>query len=176
MNSREKLADKIDNADVMFIRNCPMFTKFDHENVDTLLSGEEQNIIVAALRADHAQSPLWQSGDILPPVKFGHMKEFVIAVYREQSKKVYSFACSYLNAHRLQYEWCPKDAKKDGFCDGCDDGCPTTGWFILTGDGDNESGAFNSLTINDGDKIVGWQNIPQWDGTPVTSTDRGDAK
>ncbi len=45
------LAEKIDNADVMFVRNCPMFTKFDHENVDTLLSGEEQNLICEALKA-----------------------------------------------------------------------------------------------------------------------------
>lgn len=51
------LADKIDDADVMYVRNCPMFTKFDHENVDTLLSGEEQNLIVAALRASQPATP-----------------------------------------------------------------------------------------------------------------------
>src|ERR1700730_6991051 len=54
-----ELADVIDDADVIFIRNCPMLTKFDHENVDTLLSGEEQNLIVTALCAS-APGAEWQ--------------------------------------------------------------------------------------------------------------------
>src|SRR5258708_36035149 len=52
-----ELADKIENADFLLIRDCPMVTKFDHENVDTYLSGEEHNRVVTALRqaaAPHA--------------------------------------------------------------------------------------------------------------------------
>jgi hypothetical protein len=117
----------------------------------------------------------WHSADDLPPLKTGHMREYVIAVFRGRSEKVYSFAASYLNAFPLQYEWCPKDAKATGGCADCDDGCPTTGWFVQTGDEDDGS-TFQSLSLKDGDKIMGWRDIPQWDcrtatGVSVTSHD-----
>ena len=46
-----KLAERVDDADFLVVRDCPMVSKFDHENKDTYLTGDEQNMIVAALRA-----------------------------------------------------------------------------------------------------------------------------
>jgi hypothetical protein len=91
------------------------------------------------------------------------MKEYIVAVYRAHSGKVYSFAATYLNEYGLIYEWgCPK-GKPDFSCDGCDDGCPTTGWFTQTGEED-DSTTFHSMNCKDGDKFMGWREIPQWDG------------
>lgn len=49
-----KLAEELDNADFLVVRNCPMVGKFDHENVDRYMTGDEHSSIVAALRAPEA--------------------------------------------------------------------------------------------------------------------------
>ncbi len=104
----------------------------------------------------------WHPGTEIPPVKKGSEAEFVVAVRRSMSGKVYSFAASYLNALPLNYEYeCPKGNGCEGV--GCDDGCPTTGWFYETGE-DGEAHQYNDLHLKDGDELVGWRNIPQWPG------------
>lgn len=104
----------------------------------------------------------WHEGDGPPPVKVGHQQEFIAAVFRTHSGKVYSFAASYLNAYPLEYRHeCPKGDGCEG--KGCEDGCPTTGWFIQTGE-DDDSTQFHTLDLKDGDKFKGWRNVPQWPG------------
>lgn len=56
VEANRKLAEKLDAADFLMTRDCPMVSKFDHENVDVYLSGEEQNLIVRALLASPAPS------------------------------------------------------------------------------------------------------------------------
>lgn len=104
----------------------------------------------------------WRAGTDIPPVPKGSESEFIVAVQRARNDKVYSFAASYLNAAPLQYEYCPKD--KDGFCNGCEDGCPTTGWYYQTGE-DGGGSQYQSLELKDGDKLEGWRNVPQWPGS-----------
>lgn len=102
----------------------------------------------------------WRPAAQLPPVKVGDMREYVLAVFRARSGKVYSFAASYLNAYRLEYrDGCPHE--KCPFTPECDEGCPTTGWFVQTGD-DAYDSLFQTLELRDGDKIKGWCDIPQW--------------
>lgn len=109
----------------------------------------------------------WRSANDVPPLKRGTMQEYVLAVYRSHSGKIYSFAGSYLNAYPLQYRHeCPKGDGCSG--DGCDDGCPTTGWFVQVGD-DDDAAIFQSLSLKDGDKIMGWRDIPQWDASCQTA-------
>lgn len=107
----------------------------------------------------------WHPGTEIPPIERGSETEFVVAVRRGRNSKVYSFAASYLNAYPLEYrDGCPKGKDVNIACEGCDDGCPTTGWFYQTGE-DGESYQYNSLlSLNSGDEIVGWRNIPQWPG------------
>jgi hypothetical protein len=102
---------------------------------------------------------IWQEASAIPPVPTGSLREYVLAVFRERTGKVYSFAACYLNAYPLEYrDGCPnKNCKGEG----CDDGCPTTGWFDETGDEDYSS-LYNSLSLERGDKIMGWCEIPQW--------------
>lgn len=102
----------------------------------------------------------WRDGAEVPAVEPGNCTEFIVAVERARNGKVYSFAASYLNAYPLTYnDGCPQG--KDGFCDGCEDGCPTTGWFSDTG-AEDEGRQYHSLSLADGDKFLGWRNIPQW--------------
>lgn len=49
--TNQELIELIDNADFLVVRNCPMITKFDHENHDTYLTGDQHNLIVEALKA-----------------------------------------------------------------------------------------------------------------------------
>lgn len=115
-------------------------------------------------------SPAWQSGAINPPVERGREREFIVAVFRKNSGKTYTFAATYLNAYPLNYEYeCPKGDGCSG--DGCNDGCPTTGWFYLTGE-DGEAGSYNSLSIGDGDILKGWRELPQWDDAETDASNR----
>ena len=106
----------------------------------------------------------WHDGTERPPVNEGSECEFIIAVYRARTGKVYSFAATYMNAHRLQYDDCPKG--KSGFCDDCEDGCPTTGWFTEIAEDDSSS--FHSLSLDVGDQLKGWRHVPQWPGSSFT--------
>lgn len=101
----------------------------------------------------------WKDGDAIPDVKPHNMKEFIVAVFRQHSGKVYSFAASYLNAYPLNYDDCICKSEHLHL----DDGCPTTGWFEQTDD-DEFAYRFNSLNLKDGDRLMGWREIPQWTG------------
>ena len=124
-----------------------------------------------SLAAPTASEPAaWEAPNTLPDIPVGHEREFICAVYRKHSDKVYTFSATYLNAYRLNYEWgCPNE-KGDEICDGCEDGCPTTGWFNLTG-ADDEGSQYHSLNLRDGDELRGWRALPAWDAAPpVRST------
>ena len=84
-----------------------------------------------------------------------------MAVFRAHSGKVYSFAASYLNAVPLRYEDCPKGNEPHRCKECADDGCPTTGWYRLTGE-DGDSGSYQGLDLRDGDKLMGWCELPRW--------------
>lgn len=102
----------------------------------------------------------WKAATDIPDLKRGSQKEFIIAVRRAHNGRAYSFAASYLNAYPLEYRnECPKGDGCTG--EGCDDGCPTTGWFIETGE-DDDSTQFHSLNLKEGDEMLGWRNVPQW--------------
>lgn len=106
----------------------------------------------------------WQAPETTPQIELGAEKEYVVAVFRNLTGKVYSFAASYLNATPLRYEWgCPHDDKVDPYaCKLCtDDGCPTTGWYRLTGD-DGDGGKYESIDLRDGDRMMGWRELPRW--------------
>ena len=115
------------------------------------------------------ENPEWNDPVTLPQINVGAMREFIIAVYRKHSGKVYTFAASYLNAYRLNYDRCPNEAACAGNGDMCEDGCPTTGWFVQTGDDDFAS-RFETLGLDDGDKMLGWRTLPEWSG-PIPVSD-----
>lgn len=111
---------------------------------------------------------LWRRGDEVPPVESGALAEFIVAVLRARTGKVYSFSATYLNGYGLTYnDGCPKG--KDEFCEGCEDGCPTTGWFRETG-ADDEGTTFHTLILAEGDRLMGWRHIPQWPAMPLAPT------
>lgn len=117
----------------------------------------------SALRATLTPSTVedWRSPAVLPEIKKGEERSFVVAVRRAHSGKVYSFPAVYLNAYPLQFnDECPKGPGCDGT--GCDDGCPTTGWYSITGDGD-DGNTYSVLHFDKGDEFLGWRELPQWD-------------
>ena len=122
------------------------------------LSSIKRDLIVSSLRAGG-----WRED--MPPVSVGCEREFIVAVYRARSGKACTFAASYLNAYPLQYEHeCPKWKAGVGCSgEGCDDGCPTTGWFEQTGD-DDYSPMYNRLELREGDVLLGWSELPKWNG------------
>lgn len=102
----------------------------------------------------------WRKPGETPEISAGSMREFIIAVKRARNGKVYSFGATYLNAYPLNYEDCPKGRDALERCEGCDDGCPTTGWFGVEGNDDGEH--FQTLYMDKGDEFLGWRNVPQW--------------
>lgn len=134
----------------------------------------EQAVTLAALNglfdgysyaAPQAMDPAWEDPCKLPDIPVGSEREFICAVYRTHSDKVYTFSATYLNAYRLNYEWgCPNE-KSQETCDGCEDGCPTTGWFTLAG-ADDEGSQYHSLNLRDGDELRGWRALPTWGAAP----------
>ena len=69
---------------------------------------------------------VWRPGAEIPQINSGTQKEFICAVRRAHSGKVYSFAATYLNAYPLVYRAeSPKGDGREG--KGCADRCPTTG-------------------------------------------------
>lgn len=108
-------------------------------------------------RVERAET--WNEGTVTPRLDVGWEREFIVAVKRAHNGKVYSFAASYLNAYPLRYEYCPKGEGRP--CDGCENGCPTTGWFRLTGD-DGDGRLYQQLELNEGDELLGWRDVPQW--------------
>jgi hypothetical protein len=103
----------------------------------------------------------WRNADDIPPVPKGQMREYVVAVKRAKTGKAYEFAACYLNGYPIEYrDCCPKGNGCDG--DGCDDGCPTTGWFEQTGD-DYYDTMFNQMSIGKDDTFLGWLELPRWE-------------
>jgi hypothetical protein len=109
---------------------------------------------------------IWNDPAVTPPTEIGDSDEYIVAVYRARTGKVYTFAASYLNEHRLVYDDCPKDVP--GGCVGCDDGCPTTGWFTQTGD-DDMACRYERLGLYNGDRLMGWSALPVWEGPLPTA-------
>lgn len=133
--------------------------------ITRLLNPEERDLVVSSLRAlaqSGGEPVAWREALEIPSVPKGGEREYIVAVYRAHSGKVYSFACTYLNATPLNCDECPlgNEAHSCGKC--TDDGCPFTGWYRLTGD-DGESGSYQSLHLETGDEIRGWREIPRWE-------------
>jgi hypothetical protein len=107
---------------------------------------------IAALRAPATS---WNNPDQNPSVQTGDMKEFVVAVFRKHTEKIYTFAACYLNAYELEdrHEGTTK---------------LFTGWYSQTGDEDYAS-LFEPLALNEGDKLMGWRELPKWDCATATS-------
>lgn len=130
------------------------------------------NILVAkygdGFDPSHAQSGQicadkpWHDGAEIPPVKQRSEREYIVAVRRAISEKVYTFSCSYLNALPLNCDDCPHGQEANGCGECTDDGCPFTGWYYLTGE-DGDSGSYQSLNLGPGDKLMGWREMPQWE-------------
>jgi len=112
------------------------------------------------LPADVKGQDEWHSPDEIPDTPKGTERNFIVAVRRARNGQVYSFPLVYLNAYQLRYEYeCPKGDGCEG--DGCDDGCPTTGWYNETGDGDDGS-TYSPMHMDPGDEFLGWRQVPQW--------------
>lgn len=118
----------------------------------------------AFLGASREPAPVaWQQST--PDVPKGSERIFIIAVQRARNGKVYTYPASYLNAYPLRFEYeCPKGDGCDG--EGCDDGCPTTGWYDATGDGDDGL-TYTPIYFEKGDEFLGWREIPAWSAATV---------
>lgn len=142
-------------------------TQLDRDGVMIGVSRQALEELLAHVAAPAHPAPIaglepvaWRRPTDIPDIALGSSREFILAVYRKHSGKVYSFAAEYLNGYRLRYDYgCPKD--KGGVCDGCGDGCPTTGWYYVEG-ADDDGYTYHALSLDDGDEIKGWRELPQW--------------
>ena len=114
----------------------------------------------AALLDRAMEDAEWHSPDEVPDTQKGTEHNFIVAVRRARSGKVYSFPSAYLNAYPLRYEYeCPKGDGCEG--EGCEDGCPITGWYSATGDGEDGL-TYSPMYMDPGDEFLGWRQVPQW--------------
>ena len=91
-----------------------------------------------------------------PPVPEGKCQEFIIAVRRTQSippGKVFVFAANYAN-----------NFTDDGSLSGRDgDDFTAHGWYLCGLDTSGEfDEVYEGISLNEGDEIVGWQELPKW--------------
>jgi Lar family restriction alleviation protein len=118
----------------------------------------------------------WHLAEETPPVAKANCREFIVAVKRAKTGKVSTFAASYLNAYELEYQDhpCPQCQNiPDPECSGnSGGGCPTTGWYTVTGD-DDYAGMWNALYLEKGDEIVGWAEVPQFTAPSNVGTGEG---
>ena len=102
----------------------------------------------------------WHSPSVLREVPLGTQRTFIVAVRRARSGKVYSWPALYLNGYQLRYEdgGCPCGAE----CKGLEDGCPTTGWYTESSEGEYDHNYF-PLYMDPGDEMVAWTEVPQYE-------------
>lgn len=117
-----------------------------HNNEDALIEIDRLRTASTA----SGEPVAWRDGEQNPSVKPGNQREFLVAIYRAKSDKTYTTTGYYLNAYPLDYRW---DDEHEN---------PTTGWFYLTGDGDNDSGCYHDFNLRDGDCLKAWAEIPAW--------------
>lgn len=118
--------------------------------------------VAAAAAVKGLADSVWFRPGVAPEIPRGTERSFIVAVRRARNGKTYSFPAIYLNAYPLLYESgdCPKGNGCAG--DGCDDGCPTTGWYSESSDGDYDSN-YTRLHLDAGDEFLAWSAIPQFD-------------
>lgn len=98
----------------------------------------------------------FHTGDETPDVKRGSYAGFIVVTENDNGKH-FAFAGYYLNAYPLDYgDSCPKGDGCHG--DGCDDGCPTTGWFY-----DESNFEYENCYYPISTKVVRWAPIPKAD-------------
>lgn len=115
----------------------------------------------------------WFAASVPPSIPVGTQRSFIVAVRRAHSGKVYSFPAIYLNGYQLVYETgeCPKGNGCEG--NGCDDGCPTTGWYSDSSEGEYDHN-YAKLALAPGDEFLAWSPIQQFDPDRVALvTDKG---
>lgn len=101
----------------------------------------------------------WHAPEEAPYDREGYAinRYYIVAVRRQQSGKVWTFPATYLHNYPLEYR------------DGCickeehdDLGCPTTGWFTCSSDGEFDEN-YTALLSRDGtgkqDELVAWCEI-----------------
>ena len=117
----------------------------------------------------------WFAASVPPSIPVGTQRSFIVAVRRAHSGKVYSFPAIYLNGYQLVYETgeCPKGNGCEG--NGCDDGCPTTGWYSDSSEGEYDHN-YAKLALAPGDEFLAWSPIQQFDPDRVAlATTAGEA-
>lgn len=92
----------------------------------------------------------WKTGT--PPTKDGAYDEYIVAVRRKAVPgRVFVFASNYANNYG-----------KEELSDSSGDEYIADGWYTI---GHDTSGEFDSLfmpMLEDGDEVVGWQEMPKW--------------
>ncbi|WIY54106.1 Lar family restriction alleviation protein [Devosia sp. YIM 151766] len=92
----------------------------------------------------------WFSPEIPPSIPNGSDRYFIVAVRRAQSGNVWTFPAIYLNAYPLEFEVCECETEHD-------EGCPTTGWYTASSEGEYDENY--SALLSPGDELVAWSEI-----------------
>lgn len=109
----------------------------------------------------HPAPATWNSPGIIPNVKRGGSRFFVVAV-RRANGKIYTFPAAYLNKMELSFEDC--SVPESGY--GCvfeetEDGAICSGWFDWKTHADYDD--FYQVLLEDGE-LVAWAELPAFSG------------
>lgn len=108
-----------------------------------------------AARAEAAEKcidTVWLDPSIPPATPKGTERYFIVAVRRDHNGKVWTFPAQYLNAYPLLFEVCECEAEHS------EDGCPSTGWYSASSDGEYDENY--SPLLSPGDELVAWAEVP----------------
>lgn len=102
------------------------------------------------IAAPKAAATIWLDPAIPPATPKGTERYFIVAVRRSHSGKVWTFPAKYLNAYPLEFEVCGCGVEHE-------DGCPCTGWYSASSDGEYDENY--SPLLSPGDELVAWSEI-----------------
>lgn len=97
---------------------------------------------------------VWFSPEIPPATPKGSERYFIVAVRRAHNGKVWTFPAQYLNAYPLLFEVCGCEGEPDGHVS---DGCPCTGWYSASSDGEYDENYSPLLSF--GDELLAWSEV-----------------
>ncbi|GEM_PF-2883680 len=112
---------------------------------------------------DGAVGEAWRSPADTPVVDAESCCDFIVAVKRKHSERVFVFPAQYLRSFELHFNEEPYERRVNG-------------WYLARSEDPDMGDTYYEL-LNEGDELLGWQNLPQWEALQATlsTTPQADA-
>lgn len=142
--------------DIIYALDC-LDQREEQAALKAALEGKDR--LTTAIREMEEGQARWNAPDQLPTVPPGHEGWFIVAVRRAHSGKISSFSAAYLNEEELWFEDEGESRR-------------VSGWFTSEASDGDDSSQFQPI-LSDGDELMGWTAIPQFDPARLALSTNG---